>query len=112
MSIVTARSLRLGQVRDRTIPSDMLPGIIHKTNSSGFLKIVQFYKNNSVDIEFLNTGFTTTTRIRSIREGTVKDKTLIRFKKGRKIKPIANWPENSDERFKQITRNGNDGIAY
>lgn len=55
------------------IPSDMLPGTIHESTNFGKLKVVQYRGSYDVDIEFISTGFKTTTQSVCIRNGNIKD---------------------------------------
>jgi len=58
------------------IPSDMIAGTIHKTNNFGDLKITKYHNYKTVDVEFLTTGYKTTSRAFAIKSGGVKDRIL------------------------------------
>ena len=47
---------------------------IYNSNNFGQFKILSYFNRNSVEIEFLNTGYTTTARAICIRKGKVRDK--------------------------------------
>ncbi len=47
-----------------------------KTNNYGEVVIIRYNRSNSVEVQFINTGYETTTTIMQIKKGTVKDKTV------------------------------------
>ena len=57
----------------RKIPKDMIVGTIHKTNTSGDLKVIKYENAKAVHVEFISTGYVTFTRSSHIRTGSVRD---------------------------------------
>jgi len=49
---------------------------IYNSNNFGDFKVLSYFNNNSVEIEFLETGYKTTTQADQIRNGGVKDKLM------------------------------------
>ena len=47
-----------------------------KTNNYGEVVIIGYNGSNSVEVQFINTGYETTTTIMQIKKGTVKDRTV------------------------------------
>ena len=47
-----------------------------KTNNYGEVVIIRYNGSNSVEVQFINTGYETTTTIMQIKKGTVKDRTV------------------------------------
>lgn len=58
------------------IPSDMLPGTIHKTNNYGSIEIVEYKSSMLVEVRFLDTGTVTVSMSHNIRNGRVMDRML------------------------------------
>lgn len=58
---------------DIKVPSDMVTGCRHKTNRYGYLVIDQYKGANNVSVVFEETGFTTSSTARHIRNGVVRD---------------------------------------
>lgn len=52
----------------------MTPGVIHKTNNSGNLQVIEYRSWINVLIKFISTGYETSARVHNIRTGKVKDK--------------------------------------
>ena len=48
-------------------------GVVFKTNSYGFAKIVTYVNKGCVEIEFSDTGYKTKTRLSQIKSGDIKD---------------------------------------
>lgn len=57
----------------KKIPLGMEVGNIYKSNLYGSFKIVNYSGYESVDVEFLETGYKSTVPAKSIKNGTVKD---------------------------------------
>ena len=49
-------------------------GKLYKTNKHGNVIILEYISSVEVKVKFVNTGFTTTTSMSSVRKGTVKDR--------------------------------------
>ena len=57
-----------------SIPSDMVQGTIHITRNSGEIKIVNYERDSSVIVEFVETKTRIKTCAGNIRKGTIKDR--------------------------------------
>lgn len=55
------------------VPWDMMSGTIHESNNYGEFTILEYINSKAVVIEFVSTGYSTTTRATHIRSGKVKD---------------------------------------
>lgn len=58
------------------IPNDMIIGTEHKTNKFGILKVLKYVKSSVVKVEFIDTGYKTSSSAGNIRRGNVKDKMI------------------------------------
>ena len=60
----------------KKIPHDMVTGTIHKTKTSGHLKITNYESCSAVSVVFIETGTTKVVRADKIRAQWVKDENL------------------------------------
>lgn len=84
------------------IPIDLQVGTIHPTNMNGNLRIVAYKNGRDIDVVFLDTGFKTSARSNTLRNGTVRDPTRPRvcgvgfmgsgdYTKSSHVKAYAAW---------------------
>lgn len=55
------------------IPTDLLPGTIHKSRNFGKFEITSYRKSKDITITFINTGYVALVRASQIRSGEIKD---------------------------------------
>lgn len=70
---ISLSKIKSGSVKDKSIYLAYAEGTIHPTKNFGFFKVIKYRNADSIDVEFLATKYRTTTKLKCIKEKSVKD---------------------------------------